>query len=395
MTNSTDDEEFPDLSFNGSGYGLAWRNTRGADRAIYFKRLNLDGSPLTSDTLITPAADAANMVSLAWREYEYGIAWTDYRTGFGDVYFRLLNPDGIGIGSVQRISQIYSVDECFFSSLAAGEKGFGVSWTLTSPNSTRFASIGVSESEQPSCPQNPREQTRSPTSVTLNWGASLDTDNDIARYIVFRDWVEIASTTATSWTDSSFDPAAGYVYDIVALDAAGNATLSCSSIDTTDNVPPTCPGVVMALLVEDSWVTIGWTPAQDDLSGIKEYKIYRDTSWLDSEDEFNFWDDTGVGPDETHPYYVEPIDWAGNAAVNCDIVWVSTSPIELKMSKNNDGVHANLEWNHVGLAEYRVYRSTSPQWSTELKRAPLNETTDPVLTDSVKIWYYYIQQRGL
>jgi hypothetical protein len=31
--------------------------------------------------------------------------------------------------------------------------------------------------------------------------------------------------------------------------------------------------------------------------------------------------------------------------------------------------------------------------SQEPKRVPVNSTTDPVLKDGVRIWYYYIQQK--
>ena len=48
-----------------------------------------------------------------------------------------------------------------------------------------------------------------------------------------------------------------------------------------------------------------------------------------------------------------------------------------------------------GLDEYVVYRSTSPQAASELKRVPVSITDDPVLQDGVTTWYYYIQQRGL
>ena len=59
------------------------------------------------------------------------------------------------------------------------------------------------------------------------------------------------------------------------------------------------------------------------------------------------------------------VDWAWNEQTACQSLWASTKPITLMMTKNADGINANLDWTNVDINEYVVYRSPSPQTADE------------------------------
>jgi hypothetical protein len=87
--------------------------------------------------------------------------------------------------------------------------------------------VGVPTTSDVNPPTAPSRLTATPSasSVALSWRASVD-DVGVAGYRVYRDGVQVASTTATAWTDSGVSPGSGYSYRVDAYDAAGNSTSS-------------------------------------------------------------------------------------------------------------------------------------------------------------------------
>lgn len=67
----------------------------------------------------------------------------------------------------------------------------------------------------------PARPTGLAATVTLRWDANRAIDG-VLDYVVYRDGAPIAHTTATSYTDSGFDPATAHRYAITARDHAGN-----------------------------------------------------------------------------------------------------------------------------------------------------------------------------
>lgn len=390
----------PSLLWNGTNYALAWHGDSGGSLDIYFAKLATNGSKIGSDSRVTTDPSMQMNPSLALAGAEYGVAWQDMRGGGTDIYFAPLNESGVKTQAEIQLSVRINSNNISPRTLAAGADGFcavWANWEAVSPDATQLATLGCSgDTTPPSCPGTPRETDRDwfppADAVTLSWGASSDLETGISHYEVYRDWVLLARTTATSYRDATFNHAAGYVYDIVAVNAAGLPSVGCPSVDTTDSVPPTCPGNLMAVGVAETQVDLSWLPSTDALSGFSLYLVYRDNQWLD----YAFgttYSDLTVSGGTTYNYAIVPNDYAGNQRFDCQTLWVSTSPILLKMTKNTDGLNADLDWNDVGLNQYIVYRSTSPQVGQEHQRVPLSETQDTVLKDGIQLWFYYIQQR--
>ncbi|WP_193211619.1 malectin domain-containing carbohydrate-binding protein [Luteolibacter marinus] len=166
-----------------------------------------------------------------------------------------------------------------------------------------------SDDEPPSIPGNLSASAVSASSLTLGWDASTD-NTAIDRYTIFRDGGEIASTTQLSFTDGGRLPATSYIYEVVAVDIAGNqsgpATLSVSTPPDQDD--PTPPGSLQAI-GGDGWVQLFWSAASDD-SGVEGYRVYRDAVLVSTVSGLGFLD-SGLVNGTSYEYSVVAVDLAG------------------------------------------------------------------------------------
>lgn len=99
---------------------------------------------------------------------------------------------------------------------------------------------GPVDSTPPSAPGSLTATATGPTSVRLNWTASSDAFG-VTGYEVYRDSASTPlatlGATATSYTDSTADPAQTYTYTVRAEDAVGNAASATSAPVTTPAAP--------------------------------------------------------------------------------------------------------------------------------------------------------------
>jgi len=258
------------------------------------------------------------------------------------------------------------------------------------------ASVDTKDTTPPTCPSGLRVTARTPTLFQFWWNASQDAESGVTSYRVYKNSSLVGTVTALNYGDGGFNPAAGSLYYVVALNGAGLESQNCEVLDSSDHVAPTCAENLLASGVTASQVTLNWLPAQDALSGLKQYRLYRDDVELATVAAgTTTYTDATLAAGTAYNFAVKSEDYAGNLSPLCTTssVWISTAPILLFLTKDMDGVHADLDWNDVGINPYVVYRSTSPQTAGELKRAPLSETQDAVLKDGVTLWFYYIQQR--
>lgn len=76
------------------------------------------------------------------------------------------------------------------------------------------------------------------TQIDVAWGTSTD-DTGVIGYQLFRDAVQIATTTLTSYSDSGLIASTTYSYSVTAFDAFGNfSTSSITLATTTFSIPP-------------------------------------------------------------------------------------------------------------------------------------------------------------
>jgi cellulose 1,4-beta-cellobiosidase len=100
------------------------------------------------------------------------------------------------------------------------------------------AKVVVVDSVPPTTPNAPQAASAdTPTAPALSWSASTDAGTGVAGYRVLRDGAVVATTTATTYTDSNA-AAGSHGYAIVAFDGVGNAATSPTTVVVYDPTPP-------------------------------------------------------------------------------------------------------------------------------------------------------------
>lgn len=127
----TDDEardRSPDLVWADGEYGLVFSRD---DREIRFLRLDPSGNPLSSEVVVTESSRAV-APSLHWTGFEYGLAWTDYRSCQEciNLYFTRLDRSGSKKIPEVPITQ-YGSGSSFYGtpSVAWDGSNYGIAWT--------------------------------------------------------------------------------------------------------------------------------------------------------------------------------------------------------------------------------------------------------------------------
>jgi len=134
-----------------------------------------------------------------------------------------------------------------------------------------FTTFGADRTK-PTAPKNFRVTAKTPYSISLAWSPSTDNSGKFT----YRLWSTAAGAsggtvplpkTATSFTwNTGIFPRNTYTFGLYAVDAAGNtsAQVSLSTITPPDTTPPSTAPVVTITDVGSTYVSLAWTPAQDD-----------------------------------------------------------------------------------------------------------------------------------
>ena len=109
-------------------------------------------------------------------------------------------------------------------------------------------------------------------SVSLSWTAVADATS----YNLYRDGGLIASPSTNSFNDGGLADGT-YLYEVLAVDDAGESTSKASVSATVNNAPPAAPTNLNAAVNGDS-VSLSWTAVADATS----YNLYRDGSLIAS-----------------------------------------------------------------------------------------------------------------
>ncbi len=185
----------------------------------------------------------------------------------------------------------------------------------------------TSDSMPPSAPTNLTGVAVSSSQVNLSWGASTD-NVGVTGYKVYRDGAFLASTTATTYSDTTAQAGATYTYTVYAYDAAGNISQPSNTATVTitaDTQPPSTPTGLAAVVGGASQISLSWNATTDN-TGVTGYTVYRDGSAIATTNGPNAttYTDTGVAPGTTYTYTVDAFDSAGNHSAPSAAVTATT-----------------------------------------------------------------------
>jgi fibronectin type 3 domain-containing protein len=235
------------------------------------------------------------------------------------------------------------------------------------------------DTQPPTAPSNLSATPLSATQNGLSWSAATD-NVGVTGYLIERcqgagctTFAQIATATATRFTDAGLTPNTSYTYQVRARDAAGNlGPYSNTASATTQAVqPPTAPTNLAAAAITASRIDLSWTGATSNL-GITSYIVQRcqgagcaSFATIASTTGTTL-SDTGLLSSTSYSYQVAAIDTASNTGPFSSIATATTlgpqpptAPTNLSAAPTG-ATQISLSWtastSSVGLATYVVQR---------------------------------------
>ena len=230
----------------------------------------------------------------------------------------------------------------------------------------------VSDTQAPTKPGNLTATAITPSQVNLSWAASTD-NIAVTGYRVYRNSIQIATSTTTNYTNTGLTPSTVYSYTVVAYDAAGNLSpQSDSAAVTTPSLDSSAPTVSVTNPLGGDTVTgtVSVSAAASDNIGVVGVQFKLESNNLSTEDTSApytvSWDTTTV-TNGSYTLTAVARDAAGNSNSNSITVTVSNlSDVLPPTVPNNLTATAvstsqiNLSWNassdDTAVTGYRVYR---------------------------------------
>ena len=110
----------------------------------------------------------------------------------------------------------------------------------------------------PSVPTGLAASAVSSSQINLSWAASSD-NVGVSGYRVYRGGTQIATTTATFYTNTGLSPSTTYSYAVAAFDAAGNLSAQSSPASTTTPPPPDTTPPTVSITAPSNGATVKGT----------------------------------------------------------------------------------------------------------------------------------------
>lgn len=169
----------------------------------------------------------------------------------------------------------------------------------------------VLDTEPPTRPRLLKATARTSTRIRVSWQPASD-NVGVARYFVYRDGVEIASTTSLAYLDKKLWPLTEYTYKVYAMDEAGNLSPRSRIRRATtlaDEIPPKKPKNV-TLTATPTTIFVNWQPAFDNVA-VSHYRVKSAGKLLGTTPGTSF-EITGREPETRYHVAVQAVDVFGN-----------------------------------------------------------------------------------
>ena len=280
----------------------------------------------------------------------------------------------------------------------------------------------VTDTQVPSIPQNLTAIAISPSQINLSWSASTDDNVGVVSYVVYRNSVRIASSTALSYIDSGLTAGDTHVYTVSAKDATENESSHSQSVfvlvplSQNDTIPPDVISDVRAVHRKTRTISFEWSSPNDDSGKASSYEIrYLEddsdikTKWLTASNISNSINPQNpnqkellilgnLRPATNYTIAIRSKDAKGNISDFSNVITIKTKaiPPKPKLITVQFG-SVILSWTTDpytdGSLIYRVIRSDLPLISaTDTTAILIATTTQTTITDSSVIpnkTYYY------
>jgi hypothetical protein len=128
VTNAVFSSDAPTLVWNGTDYGMFYKDSRNGGQELFFSRVSVTGAKIGSDLNVLPSAQSTSPRAV-WTGSEYGVVWEDG----GFVGFRRFDRNGAPIGTEVVLGG--TSPGAFTPDIAWTGKEYGIVWAqyVTTP----------------------------------------------------------------------------------------------------------------------------------------------------------------------------------------------------------------------------------------------------------------------
>lgn len=233
-------------------------------------------------------------------------------------------------------------------------------------------SILLSDSQAPSTITDLAASGTTSSTTNLSWSAATD-NIGVAKYVIFRDGVEIGETTATSYNVTGLTQSTAYAFTVRAEDFAGNQSAVSNVANVTtpasgDTEAPTAVTTLAANNTTSNSTDLSWSASTDNV-GVTGYDVYRNGVLLNTTTSTTF-AVTGLSPETAYAFTVIARDAAGNSSATGNTVNITTlavpdtqaptAPSNLAASNVTEN-SADLSWtastDNVGVDHYLIFQN--------------------------------------
>ncbi|MER7947521.1 PA14 domain-containing protein [Streptomyces sp. NPDC096079] len=385
-------------------------------KAEYFANTTLTGTPklTTCDLAISENYGLGDPPGVTLPKDNFSVRWSvtrDFGSG-GPFTFTAEAQDGIRVtlDGVRRIDLWKNVSttqrKTVGLAVPAGRHTLVVSYaTWTGAANVKFGYAPVTSATydkvRPLAPAGASvAYDRTLGRATLKWAANKEMD--LAGYRVYRRlgtsaaWARVSSATAavttTSFVNSPPPTGQTYLYELRAVDRAGNespggADLTVLSVDRT---PTAAPAGVTAT-DGDGGVVLAWQP----VAGAATYTVHRQrtgtadpVAQVASGVTAATWKDTTAAERTGYTYWVSAVDAAGNTSPRTAVTTTRGdhapgAPTGLTVVDSSNAVRQHtLRWTapaDTDVVSYRIYRNGGS--------SPLGTATGTAYTDMHAVWH--------
>ncbi len=174
----------------------------------------------TTPTGLSASAVSSSLINLSWAASTDNVGVTGYRVYRAGALLTTLGAVSIYQNTGLTPSTTYSYTVQAFD--AAGNAS---AQSVSASATTRAAT----DTTAPSVPGGLTAAAVSPSQIKLSWSASTD-NVGVAGYKVFRDGVQIATTSALAYGNTGLSPATVYSFAVAAFNAAGNSSALSAAV---------------------------------------------------------------------------------------------------------------------------------------------------------------------
>src|SRR6266849_3400570 len=264
---------------------------------------------------------------------------------------------------------------------------------------------GSADTTPPTAPSNLVATAASGAQINLSWTASTD-NVGVTGYRVERCqgagcsiFVQIATPTGTTYSDSGLQASTSYSYRVRATDAAGNLSAYSNTASATTLVaPPAAPSNLVATAASSSQINLSWTNNASNQTGFKVERSTDGTTFTQiatTAATATTYSDAGLLPSTQYFYRVRATNSGGDSAYSntASATTLAAPPVAPSnlVATAASSSQINLSWtnNASNQTGFKVERSPDGTTFTQIATTAATATTysDAGLLPSTQYFY--------